>query len=74
MGLPRVGYDWATNTIMQVSLVTTPGPEMLVWKVQTLPGAWGPISQDLGHWWPTGGPLLAGRLPEELPDQCAVAT
>lgn len=47
---------------------------MLVWKVQTLPGAWGPISQDLGHWWPTGGPLLAGRLPEELPDQCAVAT
>ena len=27
MGLPRVGYDWATDTITQVSLVTTPGPE-----------------------------------------------
>lgn len=46
------------------------GTEMLVWEVQTPqePGALSPKT------WDTGGPLVAGRLPEELPDQCAVAT
>ena len=40
------------------------GTEMLVWEVQTPqePGALSPKT------WDTGGPLVAGRLPEELPD------
>ena len=38
------------------------GTEMLVWNVQTLPGAGALSPKTLD----TDGPLVAGRLPEEL--------